>query len=133
MSADSQRETPPGPLGSIRRLLHTVLLTLQSRVELIAIELREEKCRAVELLLWCAAAIFLAVIAVVVLTVAIAFLVGESARPYVLLGAGILYVAGAVGAFFVARRKLTSGPAPFEETVSQLKKDREWLKSHKES
>ena len=122
-------QPPTGPFGLLRRLVNTGLRTIQNRIELLGIELQEEKCRLVELLLWTAVVVFLAIVAVVVLTIAVAYLAGESARPYVLLGAGVLYAAAAVTAVFVLRNKLTKEPPPLAETVAQIKKDREWLDS----
>lgn len=116
----------------MRRLLHTSLGTIQNRIELIGIELQEEKTRFAEVFLWTAAAAFLAMLGLAVLTVGIAFLVGDSARPYFLLGAGLLYLAAAAAAFLILRNKLRNGPPPFSETVAQFKKDRQWLGSPKE-
>jgi uncharacterized membrane protein YqjE len=121
--------SPPGLLALLRRVLDTGLGTIQNRVELIGIELQEEKLRLVELLLWSAAVVFMAVLGVAVLTVAVALLVGESARPYVLIGAGVLYLAGAALAMTRLRARFKNGPLPLSETASQLKKDREWLAS----
>jgi uncharacterized membrane protein YqjE len=121
--------SPPGLLTLLRRVLDTGLGTIQNRVELIGIELQEEKLRLVELLLWSAAVVFMAVLGVAVLTVAVAFLVGDSARPYVLIGAGVLYLAGAALAMIRLRARFKNGPLPLSETASQLKKDREWLAS----
>lgn len=45
----------PGVWASLKRMLDTLLATVQIRVELFAVELQEEKCRLVEAML-CAAA-----------------------------------------------------------------------------
>jgi uncharacterized membrane protein YqjE len=98
---------------------------------LFAVEVSEEKCRLVELLLWTAVVVCLGTIAVVVLTAALVFLVNESARPFVLVGLGVVYLLAALVAGAVLHRKLKNSPPPFSETVSQLEKDREWLNSRK--
>ena len=127
MSEPSQKST--GILGLLRQAAHSGLGLVKNRIELLGIELQEEKCRLVEVLALAIAGVFLAVIGLAVLTVGIAFFVGEEARPYFLLGAGLLYATLAVVMFILVRNKLKSGPRPFSETVSQFKKDREWLDS----
>jgi hypothetical protein len=46
MSAAS--DTQPGVWSSLKRILDTLLATAQNRIELIAVELQEEKCRLME-------------------------------------------------------------------------------------
>lgn len=104
---------------------------VRNRVELAGIELREEKHRAVELFWLTAAGVFFAGVAVMTLTVAIALLISASARPYFLLGMGILYAVGAVTAVLQLRHKLKNGQPPLAETIEQLRKDGEWLSSPK--
>ena len=48
-------QSSPGLFGSLRRLLDTSLSAVQNRVELFALELREEKCRLIEILIWASA------------------------------------------------------------------------------
>ena len=49
MSAAS--DTQPGVWSSLKRILDTLLATAQNRIEQIAVELQEEKCRLMEALL----------------------------------------------------------------------------------
>ena len=110
-----------------RRLLDTALAAAQNRLELLSVELKEERVRLVELLLWTAAAVFFAVMALTVLTFAVVFLFWESARGYVLVALGLIYSTAALWSFVKLRNKLKNEAAPFAESLSELKKDRACL------
>ena len=112
--------------------MDTGLATIQNRIELAGLELREEHHRLADMLMGIVAGVFLALVAVVVLTLALAYLVSESVRPWFLLGAGLLYAGTAAAVFLILRSRLRKRPPPFAETLSQLRKDREWLGSLKD-
>ncbi len=126
-------EGPPrrGVFESLRRLCDTGLSLLQNRVELFAVEVQEEKERLVRVLVLAAIAVFLGNMAAVVLTLTVVFLAGESVRGPVLIGLSIIYLGATAVAFVALRRHLRSAPPPFDATISELKKDREWLKFRK--
>ena len=118
----------PGFLDSLRRLGSTVLGLIQNRLELFAVEVQEQKDRLVRVLLLTALTVFLANLALVVLTAAIVVLAGPEARKPVLIGLTVLYVLGAILAGLALRRELKSAPPPFQDSVNELKKDIDWLK-----
>lgn len=117
----------PGLFGSIRRILDTVLATIQNRIELFAVELQEQTGRFLQLLFLAAMGLFLTMLALVVLTGAIVLLCEETWRGWVALGCGISYFVGAIAIFVRIRWRLNKEPLPFSESVAQLKKDREHL------
>lgn len=123
-------ETEPpasGLFASARRLLDTGLSAAQNRLELFAVELKEEKCRFIEVLLWASAAILLGVMAVTMVTFTIVFLFWETARQFVLIAFSALYLFGAVAAFLGLKKRLKDRPLPFADSLSEIKKDRECL------
>jgi uncharacterized membrane protein YqjE len=75
--------------------------------------------------------IFLCILAVLTITITIVVLVGDAARPFVLVGFCVLYSLGAWGALRGLRNRLQNRPRPFAATLDELKKDREWLTSRK--
>ncbi|MDQ6630220.1 MAG: phage holin family protein [Verrucomicrobiota bacterium] len=117
-----------GMFGSLRRLLETSVAIVQNRVELVAVELREEKSRAIGIIIWAAVLIFTSFMALVAIMLTLVFLFREQA-VYILGGFSLLYLIGAVTAFLMLKAK-TKTP-PFSETIVQLKKDRAWLRSGK--
>ena len=127
MGPDEQK--PPSLMSSVGRIAETLLRTLQNRVELLGVELEEERDRLLSTLLWAAGAIFAGLLAIGCLTATIALLSPENIRPYVLIGFTVLYLAGFVGGAVVLRRRLKHRPPPFSETVSELKKDISWIRA----
>ena len=117
-----------GLFASARRLLDTGLAAAQNRLELFALELKEEKCRFIEILLWASAAILLGVMAVTMVTFTIVFLFWDAARQFVLIGFCVLYLIGATVAFFGLKKRLKDRPLPFADSLSEIKKDREWVR-----
>jgi len=116
-----------GLFASTRRLLDTGLATVQERLELFSVELKEERFRLVELLLWAAAAAFFGVMALTAVTVAVVFLFWESARGYVLVAFCLIYLTAAVGSIVKLINKIKNGPVPFADSLSEIKKDRACL------
>lgn len=123
----------PGVLSILRTLLDTVLVAIQNRVELFAVELREEKLRLITVLLWAGAVLFLGCMAVGVLTLAVILLFDPPGRAYAAAVVGLAYLIAAGGGYRSLRAWLRRQPRPFSESTGQLKKDREWLKSLKQS
>ena len=119
--------TTTGLLGSLRRFADTGLSALQNRLELFAIELREEKARFIELFFWASAALFLGMLAVISFTAAVLLLCPTGARPWVAIGFVVLYGGGALAAALSMRKKLAGRAPAFAETVAQLQKDRDLL------
>ena len=120
-------QNPAGLFKSLRWLLDTTLAAVQNRLELFVVELKEEKCRVIEILIWASAAIVLSLMAVTTATFTIVFLVGVEVRVFVLAGFCLFYILAAVGAFYGLKKRLKEHPLPFADTLSQIKKDRECL------
>jgi len=95
------------------------------------IERAEEKARLVRTLVLTAGVFFLAGVTAVMATLTIVFLASESARPPLLIGLTVFYVLATVAACLALRKHFHCAPPPFHDTVSELKKDRDWLNSRK--
>jgi uncharacterized membrane protein YqjE len=118
----------PGRTGSLRELLGAALGLLGTHVELLGVEIQEEKERLRELLV-------LAMLAAAGLTLGLllasAFLVILFWDHYRLavLGALVLVWLGlAAWALAAMRRRLASHPNPFAASVAELDKDRAHLR-----
>ncbi|SRR5260221_7660026 len=120
---------PPGLGGVLGRLSRTAFGGFCNRAELLAIEWQEERLRLRDLLVWSLALLVLVTMGALLLTVAIIFLFPEGARIYVTAALALLYLCGAVGAWFGLKSGLKR--EPFTETIHQVKKDRVWLESLK--
>jgi len=115
--------------GAIRNLGLTLLRLLRARLELLSIELQEEKQQAVILFLLCGMVLVLGMMAALSLTLAVVLLCPDPVRPYVLAGFCLGYGALACLAWRSLRRHLRDRPKPWVATVDELKKDVEWLRS----
>ena len=102
---------------------------VHNRVELLSVELQEEKLRLVRLLLWTGAALFSAFLAITILTIAIIALVpSEESRKVVLWGFAVLYVIITVVICIKLRNEMKNAPPPLADTIGELKKDVEALR-----
>jgi uncharacterized membrane protein YqjE len=120
-----------GLFESLRKLGCTGLSVLQNRIELFGVEVDQEKARLLRMLFLGAFTVLLLNTALLVVTATIVLLAGEGARIAVLIGLSLIYISAAGGIFLFLRKELRSSPSPFNGTISELKKDREWLDSPK--
>jgi uncharacterized membrane protein YqjE len=125
-------ENPPhGVLAALRSLWATGCALLRNRVELFGVELQEQKLRLLRLMILGAVGVFLANLGLVMLTITVIFLAGPEARPLVLVGLTLLYLAAATIVFLILRKEIRSAPLPFGDTISELRKDSECFKAGK--
>lgn len=116
-----------GLFESLRRLLAGLVAIAQTRLELVTTELAAEIQRAVGVLLWAAIALFLGGLSVLMIAITI---VVASPDEYRLRVAGLVcatFVAGAVGAALVVRRKIAERAPLLAASLGELRKDREAL------
>jgi uncharacterized membrane protein YqjE len=118
-------QSSPGLLKSLRIILARLLATFQTRAELFAVELQEERYRLIELLLLAGGALLLGGLALLLLSITVILVFPASARVFAALGLVLIYAVGALALVWKIKRKLRD--EPFVETISQLKKDWECL------
>ncbi len=124
---DNTAESTSGLTGSLADLGDTLLGTVQERIELVAIELQEEKCRVMRILVWMSAAVFAGVMTLSFATLTVVYLFWEGARLGVLAGFTMAY-GGALAWVIVALRKSFNQACPFDATIRTLKEDRECIR-----
>jgi len=123
-------EQSGGLFGSVRRVADTCVSSIHNRVELVALELQEEKIRLVRLLLWTGAALFASFLAITVITIAVVMLIqDEGGRKIAISGFGLLYAIAAVVLAVKLRSEIRNAPPPLADTLSELKKDLQTLRS----
>lgn len=125
----SQSESDSSELASaIRRILDSGSALLQTRVELFVTELQEEKLRLLDSLLWALIGVALGAMTLIMATATLVMLFWESS-PLLVLSLGTLAYGGATGwVFWSLNNKVKASPRPFAGTISELDKDREWLR-----
>jgi uncharacterized membrane protein YqjE len=114
-----------GWMDSLRRSGHSLLGLTQSRLELFAVELQEEKLRALNLLVVLAIALALGVVGMLVLVGILGIYLWSVAGYFGLAGLAVVFLAASAGLLWSIRRGIRVGPTPFAETISEFRKDRE--------
>jgi uncharacterized membrane protein YqjE len=119
----------PGFLGSLRTLADGLLASVQDRIGLISIELREEKLRLIQVFFWVSAILFAGVMTITFTSLAIVYLFWESARLAALGGLALLYAGALVTTIIAFRRYLARQPKLLAATVQELGEDRACIRT----
>jgi uncharacterized membrane protein YqjE len=117
-----------GVLDSLRKLGGTLLGTLQTRLELVATEIEEEKARFARIAALAALAGFCLALAVNLAVLFLVVLFWDTDR---LLAIGVLagvFAAGAAALGLALRNAVTKRPRLLSATLAELRKDREELR-----
>lgn len=113
---------PPRP-GSIRSLMGGVFSLLLTRFELLLLEAEEQKDSLLFSLLLGGLALILLLLALLCGLLLILVLTPESSRALVLGVMTLLSLAGALGLLWHVRQRAYRSPAPFADTVAEVRKD----------
>lgn len=121
-----------GIFARVRLLIDKVLHLVETRLDLLSVELHEEKCRLIESLIWASAAVFLGGMALFTITITIIFVLWANyeTRMWALGILSFFYLAAAIFCLFKLKRRFHNGHMPFEESLREIKKDRECLDIH---
>lgn len=120
-------QTPPGRPGlvdSFRSLGEGLLASVQGRLELLSVELHEEKFRLIQIFFWISAALFSGMLAITFASLTLVYIFWETARIAVLGGLAAFYVAAFAAIAFGFKRYLARQPRPFAATMQELQEDR---------
>ncbi len=130
MEHESGEERAPsgGLLASAKRLLGGLVASAQTRLEMVALDIQAEQARVIEQIVLAVAAVFLASMSILLLTLLFVVAVWDTAaRLPVLGGLTALYWIGAVLCVLALRRRRRNRSRLFGTTLSELRKDWESL------
>jgi uncharacterized membrane protein YqjE len=121
----------PGLLASSRRVAQLALQTLHTRIELFSIELREEAQRGMQVMILLSAFIFLAAIALLLVSFTVIFSVWDDPQQRIvaLWVVSGCYVLGAAVSGGLAWKMVHAARLPFADTLREFEKDREWVRN----
>jgi uncharacterized membrane protein YqjE len=119
-------ESTPGFFASLGRLLKTLLAIAENRLELLLVELREERWRFFDALLLAGMVLILATMTLMAATIAFVVLCVKADRLDLVIALVLLYLAGTIFSFWRLRNRLKKW-APFSATLAELKKDKACL------
>lgn len=126
MSTPSAR---PGILASVRGLLGTSLTLLQTRLQLFATELEEERQRLLALLLWGAVAVLALGAGLVFVAIFLTILLWDSNRLLVLGVFSALFLSMGLVAVAIVWRQARATSGLFAASLAELSRDRAELRA----
>lgn len=113
-----------GLYASLRGLFSTALSLLQVRLELLAVEIQEEKTRVVGLIAYSIAAVLLLGAGAIFVAVFVTVLLWDSNRLLALGVFSVLFLAGGTICLLAARRLAGTPSGLFAASLAELSKDR---------
>jgi uncharacterized membrane protein YqjE len=125
---DDQEEVQPNLPETLRRIGAAILAILQNRLELLVVELHEDRIRLIETLLLVVAVVSLGLFTLILAAAAVVYLVWATLG---VIGLFILSAVSLIATLLVGWRltlRLKNWPL-LPGTLGQLKKDRECLES----
>jgi uncharacterized membrane protein YqjE len=114
-------------VGDVRSIASTGIRAVRTRLELLAIELTQEKAWAVRFIVVAVAALYLLTFGLLLGVFALVMFASEADRPAILaIAAGLFLAAGAGGAAYVVLQSKKREPI-FQETIRVLEGDERGL------
>ena len=119
-------ESRVGIFASLRRVLKTVLAIAQNRLELLLVELQQERWRFFDALLLAGAVLILAAMTLMLATITVVVVCVNADRLDLLVVLTLVCLAATITCFWRLRTRLKTW-APFSGTLTELKKDKACL------
>jgi uncharacterized membrane protein YqjE len=117
-----------GAVGDLKGLATTSVRALRTRLELLAIEVKEEKAWAMRFILFAIAALYLLTFGLLLGILALVLFAAEENRPAILgICAGAFLAFGVGAAAWIYAQSRSRRPL-FEETIAVLKGDEQGLR-----
>ncbi|MDR1191499.1 MAG: phage holin family protein [Verrucomicrobiales bacterium] len=124
----SEFSSGQGIFTSLKRLATNLVGIVETRGSLFVTELHEEKLRVIQILVWIVLTVVLGALGLVLATLLVVVALWHSAHLVTALAAvAAVYLLAAVAAACFLVKTLNTKSKPFEETLNQLRKDRECL------
>src|SRR5688572_29251536 len=111
----------PGIFGDVSSIASNGLRAVRSRLELLTIELKEEKAWLVRFIVLGVASVYLISFGTLLAILAVSLAMPESARPAVLGGVGGFMLAAGIGAVIYILQVAKKKTPPFKDTIATLK------------
>lgn len=119
-------EKSAGILASGKRLVATLLSIARNRLELLAVELQEERARLFEALLLVAGVVVFATLTLAMLSLAVIAALWREHRVAALAGLGFFYLAAALLTYWRLQHRLKNWTV-LSGTMAELEKDKACL------
>lgn len=130
--SDSVLSASHGIGDSFRRLISTLIEVVHTRVEILLLELDEEKDNLLKIGFLSIASLFFCGLGLIMLTLLVVVALWDSHRIAVLFVFTLLYSSGTAIAALMLRRRLREQPPFLATTLSELSKDKEIIERYDE-
>lgn len=131
MTSEARHSDPHrrrGLFDSIKTLTATLLAIAQTRLELLATELEEERLRLTSILVWTFVALFCAVCGVIFIAMVFVVTLWDTNRLLAVGIPAIVFLLGAALAWLIVLGKTKAKTRLFAASLAELGKDRDRLK-----
>ena len=125
--ADVDSKSAGGLMSSVQRLLGSLLSVVQTRIEIVAAELEEEREHVKELVLYGVFALVFISLGMITLTVFVTLWLWELYGVHALGVVGVVLLGVGMAIALRARHKERARPRMFATTLAELRKDRQTL------
>lgn len=127
--AEEHPAAPEGLFASLKTLSASLVGIVQTRLELLATDVAEERERLIALLVLGLVSLFSLGVGVVLVAILIVVALWESHRLVTLGVLAAFFVTAGAGAGWLALHRLRTQARPFDASLTELSKDREHLTS----
>ncbi len=124
-----QPQSASGLFQSFSNFAGTLIAIAHTRLQLLTTELQEEVRQVGAILLWAFIAAFAAMLALFLGALAVIFVFWDTHRIAAALAMIALFLVIAIGAALMLAKKLRSKSPMLDDTLAELAKDRDYLKS----
>ena len=114
---------PAGLIGDVAAIATNGLRAVRSRLELMAIELKEEKAWVIRFIVVALAALYLISFGTLLGILAFSLAMPENTRPAILGGFGGFMLAAGIGSVIWMVQSAKKRSPPFQDTIATLKRD----------
>jgi uncharacterized membrane protein YqjE len=118
---------PTGLFGDVASIASNGLRAVRSRLELLTIELKEEKAWVIRFIVVALAAVYLISFGTLLAILAVSLAMPENTRPAVLGGFGGFMLAAGIGSVVWMVMSAKKRSPPFQDTIATLKRDEQAL------
>ena len=126
---ESSPPVSPGFIAALGKLGDGLLGGIKTRIELLSVELQEEKFRLIQTFVWISAAVFTGVMAITFASLSLVYLFWETARLGVLIALTVAYTVALLALIAAFRRFIARQPKPFAATLAELETDRACIRN----
>jgi uncharacterized membrane protein YqjE len=117
-----------GAVGDLKGVMSTGVRAVRTRLELLALEVKEEKAWAVRFILVALAALYLLTFGLLLAILAVVLFASEENRPAILAICSAVFLAAGAGAAAWVTGKSKKRHPLFDETIAVLKGDEQGLR-----